>query len=340
MSDSKGTTVSVVVPTYNRARLLAAALDSAARQTLPPAEIIVVDDGSSEDIAQICAMVGAPVRYVRQSNAGVSAARNRGIEESSAEWVAFLDSDDVWRPDKLEVQLSALRQHPQAGWSLSGCHVIDMNGALVDERGFERVFTVFRDLELSPAELLGRWLQPCSVTAGIAEHRLYSGDLFPLLFHGNVALPSSAAVRRALLQDTGGFDPEFRVAEETEFFHRLAAVAPAVIVDAPLVGYRLTGSGSLTDPANTPTLVRNALLSVDRAAERRQPLSSRELDAHNSGRRRLLLRLAYAELSMLNREGARQAALAAVRSGAAGPGPWCCSWRRSCRGHCCGSYTS
>ncbi len=92
---------SVVIPSYERASLIGRAVVSALSQDLAPAEVIVVDDGSTDDTAAVIAAIDGPVRYVRQSNQGASAARNHGVRIASGDWVAFLDSDDVWRPGHL-----------------------------------------------------------------------------------------------------------------------------------------------------------------------------------------------------------------------------------------------
>jgi len=109
--------VSIVIPTYNRARQVQAALKSVLAQTYPEFEAIVVDDGSTdgtdESIKQIVRLQGGnggQVRYFFQPNQGQSAARNKGIDEARGEWVAFLDSDDVWLPEKLEWQVRAIEK--------------------------------------------------------------------------------------------------------------------------------------------------------------------------------------------------------------------------------------
>jgi GT2 family glycosyltransferase len=309
--------VSVIIPTYNRASSLPATISSVVRQTLPPVEVIVVDDGSTDDTEEVCAALPAAVRYIRQENAGVSAARNRGIREATAEWIAFVDSDDTWHPAKLEVQLAALAANPEARWSASGCEVIDDDGMpLPDVQGFEAVFDAIGEAREPAEQFFERWLRRSEVCAGGQTHTVFAGDFFSLLFGGNVVLPSSSLIQRDLLDEAGMFDEEFRVAEETEFFHRVAAFADGVLVASPLVGYRTTQSGSLTNPANTPRLVRNALESLDRAAALRPRLTPAEQTAFLEGRRRLLATLAYAELSLLNGEAARNAQRAAWDAGA------------------------
>ena len=106
-------TVTVVIPTYNRKGLLPRALTSVARQTRPPDEVIVVDDGSTDDTEGLVRREFPDVRYLQQENRGVAAARNRGIREAKGEWLAFLDSDDEWLPQKLTRQLDELREQPE-----------------------------------------------------------------------------------------------------------------------------------------------------------------------------------------------------------------------------------
>jgi glycosyltransferase involved in cell wall biosynthesis len=104
--------VSVVIPCYNAALFLAETIRSALGQTCAPAEVIVVDDGSTDDSARVARSFGPPVRLVCQPNQGESVARNRGVEEAAGEWVAFLDADDVWEPNKLELQWRAAENDP------------------------------------------------------------------------------------------------------------------------------------------------------------------------------------------------------------------------------------
>src|SRR5262245_39908172 len=100
--------VSVVIPSYNSAAYLPAAIDSVLAQTARDLEVIVVDDGSTDDTPDVVARYGPPVRGIRQANAGVAAARNRGIAEARGRYIAFLDADDTWEPVKLERQLGEL----------------------------------------------------------------------------------------------------------------------------------------------------------------------------------------------------------------------------------------
>lgn len=107
--------ISVIIPTFNGERYLEEALQSAVGQSLPPSEVIVVDDGSTDSSAEIAESFGDPVRCIRQANTGVAGARNRGLSAARAEFIAFLDHDDLWPREKLEVQVAALRANPGVG---------------------------------------------------------------------------------------------------------------------------------------------------------------------------------------------------------------------------------
>ena len=120
--------VSVVIPLYNAADYIGETLDSVAAQTTPPAEVIVVDDGSSDDGATVAAGHRLRPRVIQQPNGGPAKARNTAIAASSAELIAFLDSDDLWQPNKLQVQLEAFQRHPQVGLVFAHAERFDDSG--------------------------------------------------------------------------------------------------------------------------------------------------------------------------------------------------------------------
>lgn len=310
-------TVSVVIPTYNRAEWLPASVGSVLAQTVKPLEILIVDDGSTDNTQEVCAGFPAPVRYLRQENAGVSSARNLGMSEAKGDYVALLDSDDLWVPRKLEIQLAFHRSFPEIRWSATEAHTIDPEGRVPSGlQGFELMFALFGGLDESAGNFFDRWLTFSRLRIGEDEFRVWTGDLFPPLFFGNFVLPSSTLIHRDALALVGGFDESFRLAEETEFFHRLAAECSGGIIGSPLCLYR-TGLGeSLVSPANMIPLIRNAILSTERAAKLRSPLRTPVQKAYDTGRRRLLGDLAYAHLAAHDRPGARAAAIEAWRAGA------------------------
>ncbi|HZS61744.1 MAG TPA: glycosyltransferase, partial [Gemmatimonadaceae bacterium] len=286
---------------YNRAGLLRRAVDSALAQTVTPLEILIVDDGSTDDTAAVCRAWGTPVRYIATPNGGVAKARNVGIAEARGEWVALLDSDDEWEPMKLEAQCAALDAAPDARWSATGCTLIDGDGQPRPGRqGYEAAFPVFSEVKDSAAQYFGRALRQVGPEA-------YAGDLYETMFRGNVILPSSTLVHRSVFEKVGTFNPSFRYAEETEFFHRVAAEFPVAILLSRLVRYRVAQVGSLTSSSNTEKLITNALKSLDQALALRASTPSAHA-AYRIGRDSLLLRMAYARLSERDTRGARSAA--------------------------------
>lgn len=307
--------VSVIIPTYNRAHWIPAAVSSVLRQSVPVEEVIVVDDGSSDDTEAVCSTLAGPIRYIRQENSGVSAARNVGAGVAKSQWLAFLDSDDLWEPTKLEVQLAALADS-RAGWSITEMTLVGPDERPVDgTRGLEHAVPVFGEHALSAHEFFGTWLRQTEIECVGARHVLYTGDAFGPLFLGNFVFPSSTVIRRDLFLRTGGFDPAYRCAEDTEFFHRLSAVSPTCVVMTPLLRWRVGHGGRLTANENTVTMIEVALSSNERAQTLR-PLSPVEKRAARLGRERLHLRLAYVCLSDLDRHAARKAIRDAWREGA------------------------
>lgn len=204
MSCAEPADISVVIPAYNVEGVLARAVQSVLAQTLPPREIIVVDDGSQDGTARVARGFGSRIKYVRQDNAGVAAARNRAIREATGEWIGFLDADDWWRPNCLEWALDIARRHPGLRW-VSGRHVnLWLNG------------TQTIDPE-SPAYL-----------------KLLSDDdeVFPDYYQAacaNVQFTTSAMlIRKRAIIEAGLFDVALRTAEDLDLWWRIADRAASI----------------------------------------------------------------------------------------------------------------
>ncbi len=317
---SAGSTVSVIIPSYNRAEWLPATVASVLAQTHPATEILIIDDGSTDNTREVCAGFPAPVRYIRQANAGVGAARNHGMREARGEYVALVDSDDVWEPAKLEVQTALHRLRPEIGWSVTNALTIGLDGvALPGRQGFERNFSLFDGLGVGADEFFARWFERIPFEAAGTRHLAWVGDAFAPLFLGNFTSPTCAVLARSLIERVGGFDERFRLAEETEYFHRVAALAPLGVITTPLFRWRVGQVISLVSAQNVVTLIQNALVSGSRAAKLRVPLPPAAEATCQQGRRRLLTELAYTQLSLKDgaaaRATVREARLAGARGG-------------------------
>lgn len=201
-------TVSVVIPVYNNGPYIAAAVTSVLSQTRQPTEIIVVDDGSTDGTAAALQSYGNRIKYVYQQNRGEPAARNRGIRESQSEHIAFLDGDDLWRANKLELQMSYLQQNPDCALAYTDMSTFDANG-VIDASVKER----FR-------------------------MSLPSGRIFSALFMRALFGSGSVIIRRECVDKVGYFDEELLVGSDYEMWLRIARHFDVGAVDQPLLMYR------------------------------------------------------------------------------------------------------
>lgn len=194
--------VSVVIPTHNRAHVLPRALDSVLAQSLAPREILVVDDGSTDTTADLLRERYPEVRCLRQTaNLGVSAARNLGITAARAEWIALLDSDDAWLPDKLQAQQAALARQP--GYRL--CHTEEI------------------------------WIRNGRRVNAMRKHAKSGGRIFRQCLPRCVISPSSALLQRSLLDEIGGFDEDLPACEDYDLWLRICAREAVLFVDTPQI---------------------------------------------------------------------------------------------------------
>jgi glycosyltransferase involved in cell wall biosynthesis len=210
--------VSVVIPTYNRADKVRNGIESVLAQSFTDLEVIVVDDGSSDGTGKILGEIfGDRIRYYAQANQGVSVARNKGVEEARGEWIAFLDSDDLWEKDKLEWQFKALEQFGP------GC------GACYTDVRF------FNHLETRTMFQLAQEGYQHDGTMGV------NTDVLRVLVRpggaGMVVCLSSFLARTEAIRKTGGFDPNLLYSQDSEFMFRLAMLTNFCYVNRPLVWF-------------------------------------------------------------------------------------------------------
>ena len=207
-------TVSVIIPTYNRAAMLRQALESVRLQEVEGVEIIVVDSESTDGTPQVVQEFQPGIVYLKQSRQGVAAARNLGIRNSKAPYIAFLDSDDLWLPGKLKKQIAFLQSRPGIGllyarlWSY---HVDSPDQRCLDPRVVARTF-----------------------------HELLNGP--------NTVTTSTVVVRRECFDTVGVFNPALRAAEDHELWLRIVRRFPIAFMDEVMAEYRRHGNSINTDP--------------------------------------------------------------------------------------------
>ncbi len=193
--------VSVIIPTFNRAAWIGDAITSVLQQTYAPIELIVVDDDSHDTTAAVVQVFGSALTYMRQAHAGVSAARNRGVAASRGSLVAFLDSDDMWRPTKVAAQVAALQQQPE----VAACYTDEI--------------WIRHGVRVNPRHI----------------HQKHDGWLFLPSLPRCIISPSSIMLRRTLWEALGGFDEALPACEDYELWLRLTLRTPVVLLPARLI---------------------------------------------------------------------------------------------------------
>lgn len=193
--------VTIVLPTYNRCRLVCRAIDSVLEQTYQAYELIVVDDGSSDATADRLADYGDRVTVIKQANRGVSAARNAGIQAASGEFIALLDSDDVWLPQKLERQIAFFRTCPQA--------------------------MICQTEEI--------WIRNGKRVNPGKRHKKHSGMIFEKTLPLCLVSPSAVMLRKSLVDEVGLFDESLPACEDYDLWLRISWKYPVHLIDTPLI---------------------------------------------------------------------------------------------------------
>lgn len=232
--------VSVIIPTYNREKLIGRAIESVLAQTHPAYEIIVVDDGSTDGTKSALAPFNGKIKYVHQANAGIAGARNRGIQESGGEYIAFLDSDDYWAPEKLAEQVRVLDACPKVG-------IVFAPMPIVNEKG----------------ETLGR--KPAGATGkNLRELLEFWGDL-----------PTSTVMtRRECFKKAGVFDPALPPMEDFDMWLRIARYYDLYEIEGKVLAYYYRHSEQAT---SSKLKVYDGLVKIYTKALKNFPEAPREL---------------------------------------------------------------
>jgi glycosyltransferase involved in cell wall biosynthesis len=221
--------VSVTIPTFNRAHLLGHAIDSVLRQTYADVEIIVIDDGSTDNTADVVAKYGDRVRYYWQPNGGLGAARNAGLDRATGDWIAFLDSDDYWFDFKLALQADLLTKRPDIDFVFTEFSILKDDGRVIPRgsRTWLVSDTSWTDLyhERQTSRELG-----LSTPSAPTDFDVYTGPMFRQLLDEPLVLPTTAIVRRTAIRDLR-FTPGMTIFEDWEFFARLSRERAGAFVD-------------------------------------------------------------------------------------------------------------
>lgn len=306
--------ISVVVPAYNAESTVGQTLDAVLGQTVPPAEIVVVDDGSKDQTRSVLEGYRDRVRLLFQPNSGPSAARNLGVSESSGTWVAFCDADDVWHPEKLRAMEAVVADRADTDLVFHDFWTI-INGSVDEPRATHAartMFPLFQEFDISIPRILTSHRLVQTGAAEVSAVDTWYGSGFRWLMFGNFLMPSTVMIRRSAFEETGGFDPVFRYAEDTEFFLRFAKSRSMLWVDYPLAGYRRAAGTLLT--SNMYPTTRNGALAVQKhCVDDASVYDGPDAQWVRRAVARRFHRLAYFCLTELKSSEARQYARTALR---------------------------
>lgn len=207
--------VSVIVPTYNYARFIRDCLDSIFSQTFKDLEVIVVDDGSTDNTEEVLEKYRGDIHYIHQENKGLPAARNRGIRSAQGEFLAFLDSDDLWLPGKLEEQIRVLRKDTDMGIVFSDASAFSEEGVIQESI--------------------------------LKEEDICIGQCFQRLFMGNYLVMPTVVIRKKCLDKSGMFDESLTAVEDYDLWLRISVFYRVGFVDKVLAMYRVHPSNMSRD---------------------------------------------------------------------------------------------
>ncbi len=218
--------ISVIVPTYNCGKFLVEGIRSILDQDYPQKEILVVDDGSTDDTQAVLQQFGDAIKVFRQENAGAAVARNTGLQHAKGEYIAFLDADDLWLPGKLTAQVSYLETHPQVGMVYANWLVwVD------DSKGV-----------YAPVSSLSSTQDSCLID------QAQSGWVYTRLLFDSIIHTITVLVRKAVVQQVGIFDAFLRNGQDYDYWIRASRITEIHKLATPYAVYRLHGENNTTKP--------------------------------------------------------------------------------------------
>lgn len=273
--------VSTVIPTYNRAHFVRRAVDSALGQSRPEDEVIVVDDGSTDDTAAVLAPYGDRIRYVRTANGGGGAARNVGVRHATRDLVAFLDSDDEWMPGKLELARRWLEARPDVLFVFSEFAITDHDGTVTrrylinwhhDPRSWHEI--------LAPGVAFSAH---ATLPDGVPDFLVHTGSLYEREFARGYILTSSFVCRRREAGDALRFGDDIPAMEDLECFGKVSRVGPGSFFDYETAWQHGHAGDRISSTDHLPSMAANILV-----LERVWGADARFMASHGAEYRRVL----------------------------------------------------
>jgi len=205
--------VSVIIPTYNRSTLITETIDSVLAQTYLDFELIIVDDGSTDNTLEVLSMYGERIKIIQQDNQGQGSARNTGINSSRGELIAFLDSDDLWKPNKLEIQYELIKKKPDLAWVYSDAEAFDgMTGETLYSFGEKQI--------------------------------LWEGDILEKILIQDFIPSPTPLIKKSVFEHVGYFN-NYEASQDWDMWIRIAEKYPIGLIPEPLARYR-KHSGNIT----------------------------------------------------------------------------------------------
>jgi len=220
--------VSVIIPTYNLAKYICESVDSVLAQTYKDFELIIIDDGSKDNTKQVLGNYGDRIRYIYQPNKGVASARNRGICEARGEYIALLDADDLWLPDKLMKQVTVAQQNPSIDFIFCDAEVFNDGVTLKNSNMPPR----------DKAYEAGSFRHQLAGTS-INDGSILKGNFYVDLIKGNFITSSTVLIRKACLERAGYFDESLAVIEDYDMWVRIGRECLIIYINSVMARYRL-----------------------------------------------------------------------------------------------------
>lgn len=301
--------ITVIIPAYNCSRLINNAIESVLAQTYTNYELIVVDDGSVDDTSEKVAVYRDRLQYVYQTNGGVSKARNTGIRQSRGEYISFLDADDVWEKNKLEIQMHLFEKYSNVYMIFSSFKHIKKNN-IIENKKYEDTFNIFKEYKYEIGDIFKN-----HSTFQYKNNNIeyYWGNIYKYLFLGNFILPSSVVFKKSSLKRVGMLNEAYKVAEETEFFLRFSKYYDVGFINDPLLYYEAPEPDNLSGKKNTERLIKNALkIQIDSIISNQNELETD--DMFFKGISITHSRLAYYYLSEYRMLDSRKYALCGIKT--------------------------